>query len=217
MNTIDYILDRLPSYYNTSEESNIYNIINSITYEVDLIHQMTIYLDQLMDLDTTYNNDLDVIWGRILGITRYNNESDDRYRLRLKMAFLSQKGGTADILQYAVANALSIPTNSKSYLDSVIQIEDAWKYDNVVDNTYGCAVCRINTSLINITSENIIYINETLDRCKASGVKFNVILTMMKFNSEIKVESILKNVVTTPAQFPIKFATTFGNITERRL
>lgn len=186
MDRLEYIINRLPSFYNTDNGSIIRAIINSISDELDIVDNQHNVIQSLIGINTTYNNELDSRWGKMLGISRNNNESDGSYRDRLKSSIIRLRGGTRDALQYAVAIILGID-DSASNINNQIKIYDAWTYTNYgiyTSTSYGIAVIEIN-----IGNNSIVGLRNKLENIvssvKACGVRIDLILnnyTIITYN-----------------------------------
>ena len=141
MGSINNILNRLPEFYNKEIGSNIYAIMSSLAIEVDRIYDGITRLDNMIGIDTTTGLDLDARWGRLTGVIRRSGETDEQYRIRLKLRMSMETGGTVKAIQYAVAPIIGLYDASK--LDDQIKIYDTFNLPPGVACDPGTIICHI--------------------------------------------------------------------------
>ena len=193
MNKTQSILSRFPQFYQTeNNKSAIYNIIDSIAQELELVVGHIERSDNMLGIDTTHGEDLWTRWGSLLNIPRLNNELDESYRNRLKMSVTSLLGGTEYSIKYAIAVGLGI-NNDPIATENNIKIYDAWKYMKDIpgiDKTYGNIVCEIdlNNESYSPSIEDIVI--SCANNSKASGVKIHTIITNYRIVFYIQLEEL---------------------------
>jgi hypothetical protein len=116
MDKINFILDNMPDLYNKEQDSNLYKILNAISKELDTFVSNTEEVKKAKFVDFATSSDLDKI-ASILNLKRFNNESDDSFRSRIKSrvpSFIG--GGTISALKQVVNNYLGVePTIIEHY------------------------------------------------------------------------------------------------------
>lgn len=128
MDKLQAMLSKLPHYYKSDDpESNIYNIIKAFADEYELLMTEINRADAMIGIDTTADRDLEFRWGKLLGITKRPNETNNQYRIRLKNSVTTLSGGTRAAIQYAVATGLGVNHNEQLMNESVIVV-DGWDY-----------------------------------------------------------------------------------------
>ena len=121
MDKLQAMLSKLPHYYKSDDpESNIYNIIKAFADEYELLMTEINRADAMIGIDTTADKDLEFRWGKLLGIERRPNESNTKYRVRLKNSVTVLSGGTRAAIQYAVATGLGVNHNEQLMNEAVI-------------------------------------------------------------------------------------------------
>lgn len=186
MGSINNILNRLPEFYNKEIGSNIYAIMSSLAIEVDRIYDGITRLDNMIGIDTTTGLDLDARWGRLTGVIRRSGETDEQYRIRLKLRMSMETGGTVKAIQYAVAPIIGLYDASK--LDDQIKIYDTFDYPGElppgISSDPGGIICIIYLPEEEIPNWNIdklrADINNAINMNKAAGVVLaGLILTIL--------------------------------------
>lgn len=108
MDKINFILDNIPDAYNKDAEGNVYKILNPIAKRLD---EFLVNLDEVKKakwVDYAKGEDLDKI-GNILNMKRFNNESDNSYRGRIKArvpSFIG--GGTISAIKQVITGYLGV-------------------------------------------------------------------------------------------------------------
>lgn len=86
MNKLEAILNRLVSYYDKDDKSQIYNILKAFADEFEIVSSEYIdRADNAIGVETSDGKDLDWRWGSLLNVARRNGENDDTYRKRLQV------------------------------------------------------------------------------------------------------------------------------------
>lgn len=183
MDRLNFVLDRLPDFYNKEQQdSKIRNIIKAFTDEFKLLDDSIDYLDKSIGVDDTRGTDLDTQWGSLLNISRMPDEDDAIYRNRLKTSVTDLSGGTEYSIRYSIAVALGI-NNDETKMNQQIQVKDAWLYDGDepnIDINYGNVVCKIDLdgALFSDYKADIDQVvRDAIKKSKASGINVQLIFT----------------------------------------
>ena len=128
MDRLSNILSAIPEFYDyENNKSIIYNIIKSLSDQLDELQLSITQINNLIGINNTNGADLQDRWGNLLNIDREYGESDEVYRNRLKLSCTAISGGTRQSIKYAVAISLNIQDRTDDYINSMIQIYDGWK------------------------------------------------------------------------------------------
>lgn len=179
MDRLEYILQRMPSFYNTSaQDSVLRTIINALTSEISLYDDKVSRVGNAIGINTTTGSDIDTRWGSLLNIMREYGESDDDYRNRLKTSIIQLQGGTALSLRHAVSIAMGI-TNSVD-IQSRIRVYDAWECptqypSSIISTLPGNVIALIDTDGQSPSNINQQRVNTNISIAKAAGVNVQVI------------------------------------------
>ena len=145
--TVQYILSKLPHYYNKYEKSQLYCFIKAIADEYDVAYNNYISrLGRCLSIDDTLDSDLDWKWGHLFNTKQMPGESAATYRQRLSNILNSLIGGTKDSVYYAVMVGLGLLSNPDA-ASRCISIYDGWKYtgpgstpDMLMDGNVVCSL-----------------------------------------------------------------------------
>lgn len=146
MDKIESVVDRLPGYYDSNSNSQVYNLLKAFTDEFDIVSSQYIdRADSAIGVDKTNGNDLDWRWGSLLNVMRRPGENDGSYRKRLSLATNALHGGTADSIRYAISVFLGISSDDDK-TRRYIKIYDGWKYQHAEPSMkhYGHIVCVLS-------------------------------------------------------------------------
>jgi hypothetical protein len=138
----------LPGFYNKYDSKSVLYTVISACVDMDERRAVIIKrIDSAIGIDTTYDEDLEYRWGSLLSMPKNRNETYTAYRNRLKMAYPSLIGGTADAIKYAIASVIGI-SNDQTLVDDYIVVMDAWEqYDGInVDVQSGTSIYSSKTS-----------------------------------------------------------------------
>jgi hypothetical protein len=136
----DRILDRLPHFYNHWDRGSVLvSLIDAFGTSLETMETDLVRIARAHWIDTAWREDL-VRLGGIYGIVPFPRESDDEYRIRLKLAIESHLGGgTVGSIRRLVSSALKLPPgqaveiveNPRRRLerDWVVSIDEAWVID----------------------------------------------------------------------------------------
>lgn len=108
MDKINFILSNLPDLYNKNTSSNLYNTLNPIAGKLDEFISQIDEVKNSRFIDTSTGTDLERI-ALLVNLKRFNNESDESFRSRIKsrvQSFIG--GGTNDALKQVVTNYLGV-------------------------------------------------------------------------------------------------------------
>lgn len=187
MNKLEAILNRLVSYYDKDDKSQIYNILKAFADEFEIVSSEYINrADNAIGVETTDGRDLDWRWGSFLNIARQDGEDDDTYRKRLSSVANSLQGGTAASIRYAVAISLGL-ANDDAKAERCIKIYDGWKYPNAEEEmrAYGHVVCVFKFK----SEDRDLYYDgieedvvEAMNRAKAAGIITHVLIEYTRHN-----------------------------------
>ena len=187
MNKLEAILNRLVSYYDKDDKSQIYNILKAFADEFEIVSSEYIdRADNAIGVETTNGKDLDWRWGSFLNIARQDGEDDDTYRKRLSSAVNSLQGGTASSIRYAVAISLGL-ANDDAKVERCIKIYDGWKCPGAEEEmkAFGHVVCVFN---FDAEDYDIYYdgieddIVEAMNRAKAAGIIAHALIENTRHN-----------------------------------
>jgi hypothetical protein len=141
-------------------------------------------MDDMIGIDTTRDEDLQYRWGNMLSINKRSDESYVAYRNRLKMAYPSLVGGTANAIIYAIASVIGV-SSDQSMISNYIKVYDAWEYDGPIEidpsiKNYCHILCIIDLTIGQnaIDMEQQIY--DAINIVKASGVMPHIMYTGIK-------------------------------------
>lgn len=187
MNKLEAILNRLVSYYDKDDKSQIYNILKAFADEFEIVSSEYIdRADNAIGVETTDGRDLDWRWGSFLNIARQDGEDDDTYRKRLSSVANSLQGGTAASIRYAVAISLGL-ANDDAKAERCIKIYDGWKYPNAEEEmkAYGHVVCVFkfeseDSDLYYDGIENDVI--KAMNRAKAAGIITHALIEYIRHN-----------------------------------
>lgn len=169
---LEYVLSKLPGYLNTSDGSTLYGVIKSIVDELVVLQNGIDELHAMIGVDTTYGEDLDARWGKIVGISRRKGETDEEYRYRLQTATTSMIGGTKDALRYCVAVGVGFTGDNMDR----IKVYDAWDYPGEYDHKGpGYAIITVDLNYTHFTTDMEEMIRKSIADAKAAGIAVNVI------------------------------------------
>lgn len=119
-NKLNFILERLPKYFNKKEDGNIYKIIEPIGNELDMFINKINYVQNSKFIDYAKNKDLEKL-GSLLDIKRLPDEKDESLRARIKSkvpSFIG--GGTLNSIIQVVSNFTNIkPKIYEHYKDGM--------------------------------------------------------------------------------------------------
>lgn len=117
MDKINFILDNIPNYYNKEVESNLYNVLKPIGDKLDAFLQDIEKVRNARFVDSSAGSNLDNL-AKLLNLKRFNNESDDTFRGRIKSRVQSFIGGGAiSAIKQVIVNYLGVePTIVEHYL-----------------------------------------------------------------------------------------------------
>lgn len=187
MNKLGAILNRLVSYYDKDDKSQIYNILKAFADEFEIVSSEYIdRADNAIGVETTDGRDLDWRWGSFLNIARQDGEDDDTYRKRLSSVANSLQGGTAASIRYAVAISLGL-ANDDAKAERCIRIYDGWKYPNAEEEmkAFGHVVCVFKFE----TEDRDLYYDgieedvvEAMNRAKAAGIIAHALIEYTRHN-----------------------------------
>lgn len=187
MNKLEAILNRLVSYYDKDDKSQIYNILKAFADEFEIVSSEYIdRADNAIGVETTDGRDLDWRWGSFLNIARQDGEDDDTYRKRLSSVANSLQGGTAASIRYAVAISLGL-ANDDAKAERCIRIYDGWKYPNAEEEmkAFGHVVCVFKFE----TEDRDLYYDgieedvvEAMNRAKAAGIIAHALIEYTRHN-----------------------------------
>lgn len=172
MDKLETVLRRFPQYaYDiNNKSSSLYKLIKAIVDEFNITMSNIDRVDKMLGIDGVLPDDIYNRFGALLNIKRYQNETDEQYRNRLKTSVTALSGGTAEAIKYAIACGLG--TNNDQAAMDRIHVYDAWKYTgNVnINKDYGYVVCEIdlNQGKYSVEMENIVA--ESANNVKATGV-----------------------------------------------
>ena len=178
--TVRMMQSRFPNIYNVYDENTIiYTLLRIYADRMDNNTSIIDRINNMIDIDSTSNEDLEHRWGSMLGIYRMNGESYFNYRSRLKIAYPSLAGGTAHAIKYAIASTIGV--SDQETIDKCIFVYDAWLYDReipdniIVDQSYGNIVCVVDLaySTMNIDIQDRVL--ESINKVKASGINAFII------------------------------------------
>lgn len=178
MDKINFILDNLPDLYNKEEEGNLYNILNPIADKLDgFISDMEkVRNAKFIDFATT--DDLDRI-SKLVNLIRFNNETDESFRGRIKSRVQTFIGGGAiSALKQVVNNYLGVePVIIEHYLPD----EGHPFFDNgvlngfIVENSGSLNITiKSGTAYISGTRITSVDTNETLSSNSTQYIKLNL-------------------------------------------
>lgn len=192
MTKLEKFIDVLPSYYNKSPDSYVYNIIAAFSNEYETISEALDRIDKMIGISTTDINDLEYRWGSLVGIYKYENESDESYRARISMAIPALFGGTAEAITVSVAAALGIYGDQDKINESV-QVYDAWNYTGTLIPDSDKVPAHI-VVIIKYDQEYSAALDESLILAvnvnKAAGVMPHIIIQTFSANEYIDLNSI---------------------------
>ena len=187
MNKLEAILNRLVSYYDKDDKSQIYNILKAFADEFEIVSSEYIdRADNAIGVETTDGRDLDWRWGSFLNIARQDGEDDDTYRKRLSSVANSLQGGTAASIRYAVAISLGL-ANDDAKAERCIRIYDGWKYPNAEEEmrAFGHVVCVFK---FEAEDRDLYYdgieedVVEAMNRAKAAGIITHALIEYTRHN-----------------------------------
>jgi len=194
MDKLEAVLGRLPSFYNTTETSNMYGLMKSFTDELQVQLDSIDRADDMIGISSTRGSDLEYRWGNILGFPRISNETDDQYRARLKNSVQTMVGGTKSSIQFAVGVGLGISTD-QTKMDDMIHIYDAWDYNvSEVDpaiKTPCNVICYID--LMNeqyYDSEIDSIVRSCTNASKAAGIDIHIIVANYKLDYYVQMDDV---------------------------
>lgn len=185
MNKLEAILNRLVSYYDKDDKSQIYNILKAFADEFEIVSSEYIdRADNAIGVETSDGKDLDWRWGSLLNVARRNGENDDTYRKRLLSVVNSLQGGTAASIRYAVAIFLGL-ANDDAKAERCIRVYDGWKYPNaeIEMKAYGHLICVFK---LDPEDQDLYYsgiegdIEKQIGLIKAAGVIAHVIVELTR-------------------------------------
>lgn len=176
---LESMQSRFPHIFSVYDDSTILYTLLSIY--AGRFSDRTEYIDRLdamIGINTTQDQDLEHRWGSLLSVYRLNGETYNEYRSRLKVAYSSLGGGTADTIKYAVASGIGVNGNSE-LVDTYIKIFDGWDYlvngEPMPDMVYGHFICEIDIRIQNGVTDMKDLIMSIVDKCKASGTTPHII------------------------------------------
>lgn len=189
MSKLETIQSKFPKFYKKYFEDNsiIYNLIKSISENDEDQNKIIDRMYAMIGIDTTYDEDLEYRWGKLLGLSKLPYETYDEYRAKLKLVIPMFSGGTAEAVKYALACYMNI-NSDKSLMDEYIFISDAWVqlsdyYENVIansnreyDRTYGNFFCIIKTPDNSNFDTNKA--QEIVDNIKSAGTNAYIIFLL---------------------------------------
>ena len=187
MNKLEAILNRLASYYDKDDKSQIYNILKAFADEFEIVSSEYIdRADNAIGVETADGRDLDWRWGSFLNIARQDGEDDDTYRKRLSSVANSLQGGTAASIRYAVAISLGL-ANDDAKAERCIRIYDGWKYPNAEEEmkAFGHVVCVFK---FEAEDRDLYYdgieedVVEAMNRAKAAGIIAHALIEYTRHN-----------------------------------
>lgn len=181
MSNIDLIQDKLPRFYRKypikgeNERSVLYPVLCAFASVLDNSTDIIDRIDAMMGINTTYDEDLYHRWGSLLNITK-GKGSYELFRNKIKLAMLSNMGGTKAAIKFAVAIIASIEDNAELQ-DKYIQVMDAWDYNGeIIPNEFDPKFDSILNDEIFTLNDSFI-LNNDYDPHKYGG--FVVILDLM--------------------------------------
>lgn len=187
MNKLEAILNRLVSYYDKDDKSQIYNILKAFADEFEIVSSEYIdRADNAIGVETTDGRDLDWRWGSFLNVARQDGEDDDTYRKRLSSVANSLQGGTAASIRYAVAISLGL-ANDDAKAERCIKIYDGWKCPDAEEEmkAFGHLVCVFK---LDPEDQDLYYtgieddIEKQINFTKAAGVIAHVIVELTRYS-----------------------------------
>lgn len=187
MNKLEAILNRLVSYYDKDDKSQIYNILKAFADEFEIVSSEYIdRADNAIGVETTNGKDLDWRWGSFLNIARQDGEDDNTYRKRLSSVANSLQGGTASSIRYAVAISLGL-VNDDAKVERCIKIYDGWKYPGAEEEmkAFGHVVCVFK---FDAEDSDLYYdgieedVVEAMNRAKAAGIIAHALIEYTRHN-----------------------------------
>lgn len=175
ISSLEELQSRFPDIYDVyNEETVIYALLTIYSGSHDDRLAIIDRLYAAIGIDDTYDEDLEWRWGSLLHISRKGGESADAYRARLKLAYLSLKGGTAEAIKYAVGIVVGL-TADKDIIDKYIQVYDSWDYTNIDPNIQpqdGAFVVAIDLGFLESTSIDFAAdVPYAVNTTKASGTQ----------------------------------------------
>ena len=195
MTKLELLQTRLPHFFkkyefkSENEKSVMYAILKALADMSEKTEGTVDRLNAEIGIDSTYNEDLQVRWGNLLGINR-STESYDLYRSELKLAIPSLIGGTRDAIKYAMAVVIGIEKDSKLQTD-YIDVVDGWEYIGDVPDeyrTYGCFVCVVDMSVGDTAIDVEQQMIDSINKVKASGTAFYIVYKAFKVDRYYKLD-----------------------------
>ena len=169
MDRLQYILNRIPQFYDKENSASLVNtLISAISEEISDIDTQMEYLGSMLTIDSSMEYDLDKRWGALLGVVRVPGESHADYAFRLASSITQLNGGTEQVLRYAASVALGMDI-------SYISVVDAWIPTdiNILGTTYGYVFVFINNPPSGVYHYDTARL--LLDKVKASGVCVQIV------------------------------------------
>lgn len=178
--TVRMMQSRFPNIYNVYDENTIlYTLLKVYADRMDVNTNIIDRINDMIDIDSTRNEDLEHRWGSMLGIYRMNGESYYNYRSRLKIAYPSLAGGTAHAIKYAIASTIGV--SDQETIDKCVFVYDAWLYDReipkniIIDKSYGNIVCVVDLAYSTMNVDIQDRVLESINKVKASGINVFII------------------------------------------
>lgn len=175
MDRLTSALSKFPRFYNREvQDAGIRAFVKAFTDELGMSDDQIARLGALNSVDTTYDEDLEPRWGKLLNIPRKSGEDGAIYRNRLKTSVTDLAGGTYDAIKYAIAVSIGINGDPVA-TDNCIKIIDAWLYTGTepIDKSNGCFVVTVDLNNILFEYRQSIsdVVTQAVKNTKASGTK----------------------------------------------
>lgn len=170
------IINRIPNFYTREDRSVLLSIIDSISYELEVLYNNVDIISDIISIDKVRDDDLYSRFGALLNIYKYEYETNEMYRNRIKSTVMSGRyGGIVESIKNSVASYVGLYNSND--IDKYIYVCGAWEYDgrfgNIsdIDTSPGNLVCAIDPDILVckdwVTTDGLVNI---INSVKAGGI-----------------------------------------------